>query len=199
MEVLWTTLSNTLKITESFLKINIPTKVSSKLALRMLVISKSQDTPMSLTATLWPPPLLEDPSQLPLMPPTGLLTNQEFSITVPPNSTTVSSLSVLLTNTGESRTHGLPHGVKVDLSDLLEETLAVSATSLHIPTNDLTWHSLFIIFNHILYIIYYILLFYIYTIFYIIFSSLTSFYLFWTFFLSFFTFFIISPYAFYLV
>jgi hypothetical protein len=37
---------------------------------------------------------------------------------------------------GESRTHGAAHGENQDSSDLPEETPVVSATLLHIQTND---------------------------------------------------------------
>jgi hypothetical protein len=39
-------------------------------------------------------------------------------------------------NSGELKTLGEPLGESLDSSDLPEETLAVSATLLHIPPND---------------------------------------------------------------
>lgn len=119
------------------MKMNTHTRESSKLAQRPVEPSRSQDTLTSRTATLWPQPLPEDQSQLPLMPPTGQDTSQEFSATVPPDLTTVSFWSELQINTGKSRTLGEPHGEKVDSSDSAEETPAVSVTSPHTQTNDL--------------------------------------------------------------
>jgi hypothetical protein len=72
------------------------------------------------------------------MPPTGHHTEAESSTTAEPDSTTEFFLSVSLTNSGESRTHGEHHGEKVDSLDLQEEILVVSAICLHIPSNDLS-------------------------------------------------------------
>ena len=65
------------------------------------------------------------------MPPTGLTTQAEFSTIARPVWTTTCFWSEPLTNTGRSRTHGEPHGVKTDSSDWQLETLAVSAWISH--------------------------------------------------------------------
>ena len=49
----------------------------------------------------------------------------------------------LLIKAGPSRTHGEPLGERKVTLDLLEETLAESATLPHIPTNDVPNISLF--------------------------------------------------------
>ena len=71
------------------------------------------------------------------MPPTGHPTKAEFSLTVAPDSTTVSFSSVLALKAGKSRTHGELAGENQDTLLLAQETLAVSAQLLHIQTNDL--------------------------------------------------------------
>lgn len=129
--VLWITPSNTLKPTVSSTRTNIPTRPSNKPAKRMPAPSKSPASLTFPTATPSPQNSLEDPSQLPSMPPTGHPTNPEFSTTARPPSTTVSSLSDLLILIGLSRTHGEPHGERTDMSDSPEETHAVSATLPH--------------------------------------------------------------------
>ena len=137
MVVLWTMPSNTSRLTELLPKLNIHIKLLNKPAAKMVVLSKLQDSLMSIVALIWLMHLLVDQFQLPLMLPTGHPTNQVFSITAKLPSTTVSSQSVLVINIGKSRTLGELHGEKVDSSDLPQETLAVSATLLHIQQNDL--------------------------------------------------------------
>ncbi len=136
-EVWWTTLSNTSRLTVSFMKMNTHTRLSSKLVLKTQELSRFQVSLTSRTATLWLLLWLEDQFQLPLMPPTGQDIHQESSTTVQPDLTTVSFWSVPVINIGELKTHGELLGEKVDSSDLPEETPAVSATLLHIQTNDL--------------------------------------------------------------
>ena len=91
MVVLWTMPSNTLRLTESLPKLNIHTKLLNKPVPKMVVLSKLQDTLISIVALVWLMHLLVDQFQLLLMLPTGHPTNQVFSITVELPSTTVSS------------------------------------------------------------------------------------------------------------
>ena len=133
---LWTTLSSTSRPTEFFTKMNILTRLLNKPAQRTLETSRLVDLLTLKTATTSPQALLQDLFQLPLMPPTGHPTRAEFSITARLPSTTVSYLSELVINSGELKTLGEPLGESLDSSDLPEETLAVSATLLHIPPND---------------------------------------------------------------
>jgi hypothetical protein len=101
MEVLWTTPSNSSRIAESSMKINTHTKLLNKHAAKQLDLSRSADSLISRTAIPSPLLLPEDPSQLPLMPPTGHHTRVEFSTTARPPLTTESSLSVFLINIGK--------------------------------------------------------------------------------------------------
>lgn len=119
------------------MKTNTHTRLSSKHAQRTEDHSKFQDSLISRTATLWPPPLPEDQSQLPLMPLTGQPTKEEFSTIVLPDLTTESFWSEFQMKPGKLKTHGEPHGEKVDSSESLEETPVVSVTLPHIQTNDL--------------------------------------------------------------
>jgi len=118
-EVLWTKVSNSLLLTESPLKPNIPTKPLTKNAKPPLVNTKS---PLSLMSPLVmlinsPPPLTSNPSPSPLMLNNGNSTAEESSLTVLKTSTTVSSSSVTPMMPGSLKTHGLPLGVKTDTSD----------------------------------------------------------------------------------
>jgi hypothetical protein len=91
MVVLWIMPSNTSRLTESLPKLNIHIKLLNKPAAKMVVLSKLQDSLMSIIAMLWLLHLLVDQFQLPLMLPTGHPTDQVSSITVELPSTTVSS------------------------------------------------------------------------------------------------------------
>ena len=82
---LWTTPSNSLRTTESFTKINIPTRLLNKPALKLEDHSRFQASLISRTATLWLLPSSEDPSQSLLMLPTGLPTKLESSTDARPN------------------------------------------------------------------------------------------------------------------
>lgn len=70
------------------------------------------------------------------MPATGHNTAQEYLPTVEQDLTTESPWSESMTQSGPSRTHGDHLGEKEDSSDWPEETPVVSATWLHIQTND---------------------------------------------------------------
>jgi len=143
MVVLWTMPSNTLNKTVLFTKTNIPTRLLNKPAKSTQDPSKSEDSLILRPATTSPQPSPEDPFQLLLMLPTGQPTRAEFSTTARLPLTTVSYSSVSVTNTGGSRTHGEPPGVRKDSSDLLEETPAVSVTLPHIPPPDFYNHIIF--------------------------------------------------------
>ena len=125
-------------IQESFMKMSMVTRQSSKPAKWPLDHSRSPDSPMSGVAMPFPPLSREDPSQSPSMPPTGPNTQAESSATVPPDSTMVSLWSELAKAAGGSRTPGQLVGEKKDSSDSPPETPAVFATLPHIPTNDLS-------------------------------------------------------------
>ena len=76
------------------------------------------------------------PSQLLLMLPTGAPTELVSSIAAEPLSTTPSCWSVSSVDPGKSRTLGELDGERLDTSDLLEVTLAVSAPTLEFILND---------------------------------------------------------------
>merc|ERR1739838_299532 len=85
MVVLWTTLSNMLKITESFMKMNMLIKLLNKL------VNKIQDILTLKIVMILLMLLPEDLSQLLLMPQTGQDIQPEFSATVKPDLIMVSS------------------------------------------------------------------------------------------------------------
>ena len=118
------------------MKMNMPTRPSSRPVPRQLEIIRLPDTPKLKLATISPPPLPAELSQSLLMPATGLDTPAEFSITAEPDSTTVSPSSESMQETGGSRTLGEPPGERRASSDSLPETPAVSATWPH-SLNDL--------------------------------------------------------------
>ncbi len=129
-------LSDSLKITELFMKINIHTKLLKKPVQNQLVPSKFQVSLVFKFVMIQQRPFKPDPSLLPLMLPTGHHINQVFSVTVLNNLTTVSHQSVLLVETGKLKTHGEHHGENQDSLDSNKETLVVSVTLPHIQTND---------------------------------------------------------------
>mgnify|MGYP003456454383 FL=1 len=70
------------------------------------------------------------------MPPTGAHTDQDSSATVLPESTTLSSWSVLSVETGKSKIHGELDGERLDISDLvaleiLAEFVSTQVSSLN--------------------------------------------------------------------
>merc|ERR1739838_147242 len=91
MVVLWTTLSNMLKITESFMKMNMPIKLLNKLVNKIQDHSKFQDILTLKIVMILLMLLPEDLSQLLLMPQTGQDIQPEFSATVKPDLIMVSS------------------------------------------------------------------------------------------------------------
>lgn len=122
--------STTLKPTESPLRQPTPTLPRIKPARPKEEPTRSQDTPVTQDAMVFPPKSTTPPSQSPLMPPTGAHTDQESSATAVQESTTPSSSSESSVETGRSRTHGELHGERQDSLDSILETLAVSA---HMP------------------------------------------------------------------
>ena len=122
------------------MKMNTPTKLSSKPANKMEDHSRSVDTLKSRAAPILEMPFNNAQFQLPLMLPTGQDTQVEFSATAATDLTTVLLLLVLKVTIGLSRTPGEQAGERKAASDLQVETPAESATWLPTPTNDLNHH-----------------------------------------------------------
>ena len=70
------------------------------------------------------------------MPPTGAHTDQDSSATVLPESTTLSSWSVLSVEPGKLKIHGELDGERLDISDLPVEILAEFASTQVSSLND---------------------------------------------------------------
>ena len=120
----------TLKLTVSPLKVLTPMLLKIKPAKLKEDLSKLLDTQATVDATDWPVESTLTLFQLLLMLPTGVLTSLESSITARPALTTQYCWLVSSVDPGKSRTLGELDGERLDTSDLLEETLAVSAPTL---------------------------------------------------------------------
>ena len=140
MEDGWTLLSNMLEIKVLLTLLHIPMLPEIKLVAKMQDLSKSLGSLMSraviTSSMLWALDLF----QLLLMPPTGVLTEEESFPTAIPMLTMVSCWLVQLMNTGKSRTLGELTGEKLDSLELPEETPALSANILPIPPFDHLYH-----------------------------------------------------------
>ncbi len=104
-------------------------------------ISGSHLTHQPQDALDLPMPSTQSQSQLPLMPPIGANTHQVCSQIAQLPLTTLSFWSVSLEETGKSRTHGELDGENKAISDLVQETHAVSANMpVSIPTDLINNH-----------------------------------------------------------
>ena len=137
-----------LKITVSPQKAHIPMLAKIKHAEQTVDHSRSPVMLHTQAAMVLAVLLMENQSQSLLMPPIGVHTRVEYSTIVVPQSTMLSSWSVLLEVPGKSRTLGELDGENKVSLDLPLETLVVSA---HMLVSLLTDYSVSNrIYNHIL-------------------------------------------------